>query len=297
MSEALEAVDLEKSYLTRAAEIPVLRGVNLRVSAGEFLAVVGASGVGKSTLLNLLGLLDAPTRGEVRLGGRNLAGLRAREKDALRTTTFGFVFQLYHLLPEFTAVENVLLPALVRWGPIRWWQERRRARRRAEQLLERVGLLARMHHRPDELSGGEQQRVAIARALVNEPQFLLCDEPTGNLDEHTAERVMELLVRLHRESGQTIVMVTHDLHLAACGDRVAHLSEGRIDRVVSVKEHGESELRQRLGLPEAPRPAAPSGASTAGATSPARAGSRDERVEGLPEGGREGGGTAGRSDG
>ena len=259
----------------------MLRGVNLQVSPGEFLAVVGASGVGKSTLLNLLGLLDAPTRGEVRLGGRNLAGLAARRKDALRSRTFGFVFQLYHLLPEFTALENVLLPALVRWGPLGWWAERGRARRRAAQLLERVGLGERMRHRPDELSGGEQQRVAIARALMNEPQFLLCDEPTGNLDEHTAERVMALLVRLHRESGQSIVMVTHDLHLAACGDRVAHLSEGRIDRVVSVKEHSESELRQRLGLPEAVAPAASPGARQAGATvAPVR---RDGRAAG-PQG-------------
>jgi len=251
MSERLAAVDLHKSYRTHAAEIPVLRGVDLEVSSGEFVAVVGASGVGKSTLLNLLGLLDEPTRGEVRLGERSLAGLPARQKDALRSRTFGFVFQLYHLLPEFTALENVLLPAMVRWGPLRWWWERGQARSRAAQLLERVGLSARMHHRPDQLSGGEQQRVAIARALVNEPQFLLCDEPTGNLDEHTAERVMALLVRFHREAGQAIVMVTHDLHLAASADRVAHLSEGRIDRVVRLGEHSEAELRQRLGLPEA----------------------------------------------
>jgi len=251
MSEALETVNLSKSYFTRAVEVPVLKGVGLTVAPGEFLAVVGASGVGKSTLLNLLGLLDEPTHGDVRLGGRSLVGLPPRKKDALRTTTFGFVFQLYHLLPEFTAWENVTLPAMVRYGPLRWWRERRPMRRRARELLERVGLGERREHRPDELSGGEQQRVAIARALMNEPEFLLCDEPTGNLDEHTAERVMALLVDLHREGGQAVVMVTHDLHLAAYADRVAHLSEGRIDRVVTVGEQGEVGLRRRLGLPEA----------------------------------------------
>ncbi len=250
MSETLQAVAVYKSYVSRSLEVAVLRGLDLEVRPGEFLAVVGASGVGKSTLLNLLGLLDEPTRGEVRLGGRNLAGLPARRRDALRSTTFGFVFQLYHLLPEFTALENVKLPAMVRYGPWRWWWERGRARRRAAELLEEVGLAERARHRPHELSGGEQQRVAIARALMNGPQFLLCDEPTGNLDERTAERVLALLDRLHREAGQSIVMVTHDLHIAAHAQRVAHLSDGRIDQVVELDGRGEVELRRALGLSE-----------------------------------------------
>jgi len=250
MSEPLRAVRLEKSYVTRAVEVSVRKGVDLEVAPGEFLAVVGASGVGKSTLLNLLGLLDEPTGGEVRLGERDLAGLSARQKDTLRSTTFGFVFQLYHLLPELTALENVMLPAMVRWGPLRWWWERRGARRRAAELLERVGLSDRATHRPYELSGGEQQRVAIARALMNEPRFLLCDEPTGNLDEHPAQWVLALVVSLHREAGQSIVMVTHDLDIAAHAQRVAHLSDGRIDRVVTLREHTGAELRRALGLPE-----------------------------------------------
>ena len=250
MNEPLRAIDVYKSYVTRSVEVPVLAGVTLEVEPGEFLAVVGASGVGKSTLLNLLGLLDEPTRGEVRLGERNLAGLPPRERDALRSTTFGFVFQLYHLLPEFTAAENVMLPAMVRYGPLSWWWERRRARRRAARLLEEVGLAERARHRPYELSGGEQQRVTIARALMNGPEFLLCDEPTGNLDERTAERVLALLARLHRDAGQTIVMVTHDLHIAAYAQRVAHLSEGRIDRIVELDGRGEAALRRALGLAE-----------------------------------------------
>ena len=229
MSKILRAVDIHKSYRMGRDKLHVLRGVNLSVNEGEILAVVGASGVGKSTLLHILGALDAPDRGEVLYSGRNIFELSHGQQDAIRNRTFGFVFQFYYLLPEFTALENVLMPAMVGRSVLGWFGTRRRLRKKARELLERLGLGERVRHRPSQLSGGEEQRVAIARALVNDPPILLCDEPTGNLDEHTAEGITDALWKLNRETGQTTVLVTHNAELARRAHRVVHLTEGRVE--------------------------------------------------------------------
>ncbi|MBV8074940.1 MAG: ABC transporter ATP-binding protein, partial [Planctomycetaceae bacterium] len=199
MSIHLAAVGLEKSYQKGKTTVPVLRGVDLHVERGELLAIVGASGSGKSTLLHVLGLLDAPDAGAVRLDGGRIDDLPDRRRDALRNRTFGFIFQFYHLLPELTTLENVLVPQMISHSVLRWWGERRALRRRATELLERVGLGCHLRHRPRELSGGEMQRAAIARALINRPRLLLADEPTGSLDRASAESVGALLSELRRE--------------------------------------------------------------------------------------------------
>ncbi len=230
MSEVVRLEDIHKEYVTRADRVYVLRGMNLSVEEGEFLVIVGASGAGKSTLLHIMGLLDRPTRGTVFVRGDDASRLNGRAIDNLRNRTFGFVFQFYHLLPEFDALENTLMPQMIRWGPARWLLERRRARKNCKRLLEIFGLSGRMSHRPSELSGGEQQRVAIARALAGEPQVLLADEPTGNLDEKTGAEIMEILLRLNKETGQTLVMVTHERELALRADRILHLKEGKLFR-------------------------------------------------------------------
>jgi len=230
MSEIVRLEGIHKHYVTRAERINVLRGVDLSVEEGEYLAIVGASGAGKSTLLHIMGLLDRPTRGKVFVRGDDVSRLNGRAVDSLRNRTFGFVFQFYHLLPEFDAFENTLMPQMIRWGPIRWLLERARAKKKCERLLEMFGLSGRMLHRPSELSGGEQQRVAIARALAGEPQVLLADEPTGNLDEKTGSEIMEIFIRLNKERGQTLVMVTHEKELASRADRILHLREGKLFR-------------------------------------------------------------------
>ena len=229
MSEILQVVDVHKSYRMGREHLHVLRGASLVVETGELLVIVGASGVGKSTLLHVIGALDRPDQGQVLYDGKNIFALSHARQDAIRNRTFGFVFQFYYLLPEFTALENVLMPAMVGKGVLAWLGSRRRLRRKARELLTQLGLGERLRHRPSQLSGGEQQRVAIARALINDPPILLCDEPTGNLDEHTAEDIMNTLCALNRESGQTTVMVTHNRDLAARADRVVHLTEGRIE--------------------------------------------------------------------
>ncbi len=228
MSKTLECIDLHKSYGKGHQRVRVLAGVNLAVSAGEFLAVVGASGVGKSTLLHLMGALDRPDSGRVTYDETDIFAGSRRRQDRLRNRTFGFVFQFYHLLSEFTALENVLMPAMVGHSVVGWLARRGRINRNARELLVKFGLGDRMTHRPGQLSGGEQQRVAIARALINEPPVLLCDEPTGNLDEKTSSEILAQLVELNR-AGQTIVIISHDPDIAAAADRIVHLTDGHIE--------------------------------------------------------------------
>ncbi len=225
----LSARGVVKSYWKGRNEVPVLRGADLDVERGEMLAIVGASGSGKSTLLHILGLLDAPDAGEVWLAGERIDAHGDRKRDELRNRTFGFIFQFYHLLPELSALENVLLPQWIGQGVWSYLGHRRRLRREAESLLERVGLGHRLTHRPAELSGGEMQRTAIARALAGNPAVLLADEPTGNLDAGSGHGVLELLRDLNRERGLTMIVVTHDPQIAQQADRVVRLAEGRVE--------------------------------------------------------------------
>lgn len=219
---------LFKSYYKGTLGIPVLQGIDLSVHEGEFLSIVGQSGSGKSTLLHLLGTLDQPDAGEVYFEGNRIDNLPSASCDLLRNRHFGMVFQFYHLLPEFSALENVLTPALIAESTLSYWRKRKQYRRRAEELLELVGLSDRMKHKPREMSGGEMQRTAIARALLAEPSVLLADEPTGNLDRATGEQIMQMLRELNQEQKLTIVMVTHDPWIAEQADRVVRLGEGRI---------------------------------------------------------------------
>jgi len=216
----LTVSDLHKSYTVAGSRLPVLRGLSLAVEAGEMVAVIGASGVGKSTLLHLLGGLDHADAGAIRIGDAALHALRDREVVAFRNRHVGFVFQFHHLLPEFDAVENAEMPLRIARLPLP------EARRRATELLERVGLGGRLAHRPAMMSGGEQQRVAIARALVTRPTLLLADEPTGDLDEQTADALHLLIREMHREHGLTSVIATHNPRLAGVCDRVLRLADG-----------------------------------------------------------------------
>jgi ABC-type lipoprotein export system ATPase subunit len=218
----LAARNLHKAYLMGGRNLDVLRGIDLTVQRGEFLAVRGASGAGKSTLLHLLGGLDLPNQGEILFDGINLRQLSGGAVAQLRNRRVGFVFQAYHLLPELSAVENIMLPA--RMARL----SRARAEALALELLERVGLAQRAGHRPYELSGGEQQRVAIARSLVNRPDLILADEPTGNLDSHTGEEVMQLLHELRAERQATLIIATHDAKVAARALRVMELADGQL---------------------------------------------------------------------
>jgi lipoprotein-releasing system ATP-binding protein len=233
MSEFLAAVDIRKSYAMGSSRLEVLRGASVTVAKGELLAIVGASGVGKSTFLHIVGALDEPDSGEVFVDGESLFRLSRARQDAIRNRTFGFVFQFYYLLPEFTALENVLMPAMVGRGVFGWMAARSRLRRKATELLGRLGLGERLRHRPAQLSGGEQQRVAIARALINDPPILLCDEPTGNLDEKTSEGILCALWTLNRDAGLTTVIVTHNMDLARRAHRVVRMTEGRIEPMSS----------------------------------------------------------------
>lgn len=217
---------INKSYRKAGVAMPVLRGVDLDVRAGELLSIVGQSGSGKSTLLHVLATLDAPDDGEIYFEGNRIDRLSATGRDILRNHHFGMIFQFYHLLPELTALENVMAPLMIGHGVVSFLRKRRPFRNQAEDLLGRVGLSHRLRHKPRELSGGEMQRVAIARALITRPKLLFADEPTGNLDEETGRQIMSLLGRLNRDEGITIVMVTHDAEVAAAADRVVRLVDG-----------------------------------------------------------------------
>jgi lipoprotein-releasing system ATP-binding protein len=218
----LEAEGVVREFREGTSTLRVLDGLDLRLQRGECVAIVGASGSGKTTLLQILGGLDRPTLGSVRIEGRDLHALNEIERSALRNRTIGFIYQFHHLLPEFSALENVAMPLLVRR------MATAEAKSRAGAILEEVGLGSRLTHGPHQLSGGERQRAAVARALVTEPALVLADEPTGNLDGRNAEQVFELMLRLNRDRRTTLVIVTHDARLAARMDRVLTLTEGRL---------------------------------------------------------------------
>ena len=217
----LEAKDIYKSFNEGKNNVDVIKGLSLAIEQGEFVSIVGSSGSGKSTLLHILGGLDLPTQGSILLNGRRFDQLGEAERGFLRNQHLGFVYQFHHLLPEFTALENVAMPLMLR--KVMTFKE---AKQRAEYLLERVGLSHRLTHQPGELSGGERQRVALARALVTRPQLMLADEPTGNLDRNTAVGIFELLADLRKELNMAMLIVTHDEQLAKQADRVLHMQDG-----------------------------------------------------------------------
>jgi len=216
--------NIHKGYSTGIRRLSVLKGIDLIINPGDFFTVVGPSGAGKSTLLHVLGGLDRPDQGQVLFEDKDIYRLKDAEVARIRNRKFGFIFQFYHLLPEFTALENVMLPALVK-------SELGIAavRSRGRSLLERVGLKGRFAHKPNQLSGGEHQRVAIARALINEPQIIFCDEPTGNLDSETGQDIIDLLIELNRENRQALVIVTHDAAIAQRSHRITYMRDGRLE--------------------------------------------------------------------
>ena len=218
----IELKNVSKVYELGKVKVEALSNINLKIYAGEFLAIVGKSGSGKTTCLNLIGCLDLPTTGKIKLLGRDISRLKDRELSKIRGKTIGFIFQMFNLIPTLTALENVILPMIFQGI------DKKKRVERAKKLLKLVGLEKRMNHRPNELSGGEQQRVAIARALANEPKIILADEPTGNLDTKSGEVIINLLERINREKGTTLVMVTHDMELANRANRIVKLEDGRI---------------------------------------------------------------------
>lgn len=225
-----EVQNISKEYDTPGGALPILKSVNLQVSAGEMVFIIGRSGCGKSTLLHLMGGLDEPTRGRLFFDGDDFLKLSERRRTKIRNQKIGFVFQSYHLLPELTVFENVLLPTLISGNKDRNW---------VNEVLKKVDLYSRRYHFPAELSGGEQQRVALARALVNRPELVLCDEPTGNLDTQTAEKMYQLILDLNEKEGQSFVIVTHDERLAFQHKKVYRLDSGVLSQAVSSKDNGQ----------------------------------------------------------
>ena len=242
----LQALDIYKTYRRHAVEVRVLSGLNLEVKTGEFLSIVGVSGSGKSTLLHLLGTLDAPDSGSILLDDKRIDNLAPRERDMLRNQTFGYIFQFYHLLPEFNTLDNVLMPALIGHSVFGWWKTRAKWRKRAEELLHKVGLSHRLKHRPHELSGGEMQRAAVARALLTNPRVLLADEPTGNLDVQTGGEIIRLLRDLNRDEGVTIVMVTHNMDIVVETDRVVRMVNGVVTADTTKPNENFQQFQPRL---------------------------------------------------
>jgi lipoprotein-releasing system ATP-binding protein len=226
----LRASGVKKTFRMGDSEIHVLRGADLSVRTGEFVAIEGRSGSGKSTLLHILGALDAPDDGSVIYDNRDIAAISAAERSKLRNTQFGFVFQFYYLLPELNVLENTLLSSMIEHSWLSFRANRAQIRQRGTEVLEQLGMAHRLKHKPNQLSGGERQRVAIARALMNNPRVLFADEPTGNLDADTGRQIMSVLENLHRNSAQTIVMVTHDRTIARQADRILVLKDGRLER-------------------------------------------------------------------
>ncbi|MCX8143518.1 MAG: ABC transporter ATP-binding protein [Bacteroidia bacterium] len=213
---------IAENIVKKIGDTEILKGISLQIKASEVVSLVGPSGAGKSTLLSILGTLDKPTSGKVFIDNQEIAKMNEKKLAAFRNANIGFVFQFHHLLPEFTALENVFIPALIKGEKLK------EAENRAKKLLDRVGLSHRYHHKPSELSGGEQQRVAIARALINHPKVVFADEPTGNLDSHNAEALHQLFFELRQEFQQTFVIVTHNEHLAQLADRTIHIVDGKI---------------------------------------------------------------------
>ncbi len=220
--DMITVTDLHKSFVIGEHRLEVLKGINLTIARGELIAIVGASGAGKSTLLHVLGLLDRPTRGTVQFDGTDLFRLSETDQADFRNRRIGFVFQFHHLLPEFTALENACMPALIQR------REPAEVEKEATAILQEVGLGARLHHKPGELSGGEQQRVAVARALLQKPDLVLADEPTGNLDTHTGDALFGLMRELNKSRGTTFVIVTHNDKLSAQSDRIVYMQDGQI---------------------------------------------------------------------
>ncbi len=224
----LETQNLKKSFITEAGELQVLKGINLSIKEGEMVGIVGVSGVGKSTLLYILGALDSPTSGEVFYSSTNIFSLNGKSLASFRNKTIGFVFQFHHLLPEFTAFENVMMPGLIRKSSAKDGRNYKEIYKKAEELLNEMGLSERKTHRPGELSGGEQQRIAVARALILDPKIVLADEPTGNLDAITGEELFNIFVNLNKEKGITFVIVTHNESLSKRCHRLLKMVDGRI---------------------------------------------------------------------
>jgi lipoprotein-releasing system ATP-binding protein len=220
----LEAVNVHKSYNHSGRVLHVLKGIDLKIEKGEIITIVGPSGAGKSTLLHILGALDNPSGGKVTIEGEDIYSLNDITRARIRNKKIGFVFQFYHLLPEFTALENVILPALIKEDQ----RKNKPCESKGLAFLEQVGLKERVQHKPNQLSGGEQQRVAIARALINEPKIIFCDEPTGNLDSESGDEIINLLMELNKKNNQTLVVVTHDESIARLSTRTIHMRDGRL---------------------------------------------------------------------